>query len=232
MDATQDRLRAVDEHLRALSQLRPSRKYAGSHSAKGARTVQAILKAAEEVFTESGHAGLSLRQVAARSGVTVGNLNYYFPSKRALLDAMLRESLADFVDAHIAPVLAENITPMEALLRVVEFYVRNGREKHRLFFQIWGFAASDEEARAIVAELYRSVGRFIRRLIKAANPALSDDEARRAVISIFSIEEGMKLFVGLAPEGDQSMHYAEAEIRRLTRQIVAGENAGATEGVR
>ncbi|MBI1393940.1 MAG: TetR family transcriptional regulator [Alphaproteobacteria bacterium] len=227
MDATEDRLKAVDEHLRALSRMRPSHGYAGTHSAKGARTVQTILKAAEEVFTEVGHAGLSLRQVASRSGVTVGNLNYYFPSKRALLDAMLRESLADYVDAHIAPVLAEDITPMEAFLRVVEFYVTNGRERHRLFFQIWGFAASDDDAKDLVAELYRAVGRFMRRLIKAANPNLSDDEARRAVVSIFSIEEGMKLFIGLGPEGDQSLHYAEEEIRRLAQRIVSGDIARA-----
>ncbi|MEM9262747.1 MAG: TetR family transcriptional regulator, partial [Pseudomonadota bacterium] len=178
MTATQDRLTAVEEHLRALSLMRPSLKYAGEHSAKGARTVKAILTAAQDVFTEVGHAGLSLRQVAARSGVTVGNLNYYFPSKQALLDAMLRESLADYVDGHIAPMLAENISPLEALVRVIDFYVRSGRETHRLFLQIWGFAASDEGAKELVAELYRSVGRFIRQLIMAANPELTQDEAR------------------------------------------------------
>ncbi len=220
MTPTDDRLAAVDEHLKTLSRQRPSLKYAGAHSAKGARTIHAILKAAEDVFTEYGHAGLSLRQVAARSGVTVGNLNYYFPSKRALLDAMLRESLADYVDAHIEQVSGDDVSPMEALQRVVAFYMRTARERHRLYFQIWGFAASDEDAKELVAELYRSVGRFIRALIAAANPDLSDEEARRAVITIFSLEEGMKLFIGLSPEGDPTLEYAEEEVQRLTLQIV------------
>ncbi|MEO1014142.1 MAG: TetR family transcriptional regulator [Pseudomonadota bacterium] len=223
MTPTNSRLAAVvDEHLRPLSRQRPSLQFAGAHSAKGARTIHAILRAAEEVFTEYGHAGLSLRQVAARSGVTVGNLNYYFPSKRALLDAMLRESLADYVDAHIDQVFGEDISPMEALQKVVAFYMRTARGRHRLYFQIWGFAASDDDARLLVADLYRSVGRFIRALIAAANPALTDDEARRAVITIFSLEEGMKLFIGLSPADDPTLSHAEEEIQRLTRQIVGG----------
>ncbi|MGF1544585.1 MAG: helix-turn-helix domain-containing protein [Parvularculaceae bacterium] len=86
---------AIQDHLQAIRAQRPSIVSAADRSAKGARTISIILAAAREVFVDSGHAGLSLRKVAERAGVAVGNVNYYFASKRELLDAMLREILAD-----------------------------------------------------------------------------------------------------------------------------------------
>lgn len=104
---------------------------------------------------------------------------------------------------------------------MVTFYVANGRSTHALFLQIWGFAGVDADARELVRELYRSIGQFIFFLVKASNPALSDEAAQRAVIQIFSLEEGMKLFFGLAGADDDPAPTAENDIRDLTRSILA-----------
>ncbi|MEZ5914983.1 MAG: hypothetical protein R3C42_05085 [Parvularculaceae bacterium] len=73
---------------------------------------------------------------------------YYFDSKRALLEAMLKEALADYVEAHIRQFDEGRDAPIDILLDVLHFYVSNARRTHYLFFQIWGYAASDETARA------------------------------------------------------------------------------------
>ena len=49
----------------------------------GAR--QQIVRAAAESLLENGYAGTSVRAIASRAGVAIGNLQYYFPTKSELL---------------------------------------------------------------------------------------------------------------------------------------------------
>ena len=44
-----------------------------------------IVRAAAESLLENGYAGTSVRSIAARGGVAVGNLQHYFPTKSQLL---------------------------------------------------------------------------------------------------------------------------------------------------
>src|SRR5438270_8379627 len=44
-----------------------------------------IVRAAAESLLESGDAGTSVRSIASRAGVAIGNLQYYFPTKSELL---------------------------------------------------------------------------------------------------------------------------------------------------
>jgi AcrR family transcriptional regulator len=46
---------------------------------------EGIVKAAAESLLENGYAGTSVRSIASRAGVAIGNLQYYFPTKSELL---------------------------------------------------------------------------------------------------------------------------------------------------
>lgn len=208
------------DFLESLRAERPSVRLAADRSAKGGQTVAAILKATRAVFVREGHAGLTMRMVAEEAGIVVGNISYYFQTKRELLEAMLREELADYVEAHVKQFEPDGQDPMEILLNVVEFYVQNGRSSYRFFYQMWGYAGSENYARELVRDLYRPIGRFIYRLVKAANPSLDHTQIRRIVLQIFCLEEGMKLFIGMGPDDDVALLNAEADIRDLTRRIV------------
>src|SRR5215211_8227405 len=56
-----------------------------------------ILRAAEEVFAEKG-AGASTEEVAARAGVAIGTIFRHFPTKDALLAAIMKRLLARLVE--------------------------------------------------------------------------------------------------------------------------------------
>lgn len=211
---------AIQTYLEELRRNRPSVVLAAARSPKGANTIGTILKAARNVFIRDGHAGLTMRKVAAEAGVVVGNVSYYFPSKRALLEAMLREELADYVEEHIRQFETDRDSPLDILLNVVTFYVANGRTSYAFFYQMWGYAGSDESAKQLIRELYRPIGRFIYYLVKAANPSFSDARVRQIVLQIFSLEEGVKLFIGMGPENDGALRTAERDIRDWTRRIV------------
>lgn len=213
-------LAVIGAYLEELRRARPSVVMAATHSPKGAQTAIAILKSARTVFIREGHAGLSMRMVAEEAGVAVGNVSYYFTSKRVLLEAMLKEELAAYVEEHIRQFEASSDSPIEILLNVVEFYVSNARLSHRFFFQVWGYAGSDDGARALVSELYRPIGRFVLSMVRAANPGLSEVRARQIVLQIFALEEGMKLFIGMGPDADLALKTAERDMREATRRLI------------
>ena len=185
-------------------------------------TAQKILKSARIIFIQDGHAGLSLRKVADHAGLSVGNLSYHFPTKKTLIHALLNEALLDYIASHLALFGDGDAEPIEILQKVVQFYVTNARVTHGFFYQLWGFAGSSEEARTLVRDLYRPIGRFIYYLVRASNQSLSDADIRRVTLQIFSLEEGYKLFIGLGSEDDPALASAEVDIRELTRKLVMG----------
>lgn len=225
MDAKVERdkgrgIATIRTYLEELRKNRPSVVLSESRSAKGGQTTAAILKAARAVFLREGHAGLSLRKVADEADMAVGNVNYYFATKRELLEAMLREELAEYVEAHIRQFEGDRDPPIEILLNVVSFYVSNARESHPFFYQMWGYAGSDPAARELIRNLYRPIGRFIYYMVKAARPDLTDRRIRQIVLQIFSLEEGIKLFIGMGPDDDPALKTAERDIRELTERII------------
>ena len=51
-----------------------------------------LLDAAEELFARKGYDATTTREIAAKSGDTLGTLNYHFGSKRNLLERILQDN--------------------------------------------------------------------------------------------------------------------------------------------
>ncbi|MEV3859865.1 ScbR family autoregulator-binding transcription factor [Streptomyces sp. NPDC050095] len=58
-------------------------------------TRESILRAAAEVFDESGYAGASINRILERAGVTAGSLYFHFKSKEALARVVIQEQAND-----------------------------------------------------------------------------------------------------------------------------------------
>lgn len=102
---------------------------------RGDRTRARILKVAEQLFSEHGIDGVSMRELVARSKVNLSSVNYYFGSKDALFEqvfARRAEVITDrrlklLADCRVAadqPPLVEQI--LEAFLRPVMESDREG----------------------------------------------------------------------------------------------------------
>ena len=66
-----------------------------SRSDRKLATRREILTAARALFSESGWEGTTTREVAGRAGVAIGTVFLHFPDKSALLEAALREQIAE-----------------------------------------------------------------------------------------------------------------------------------------
>jgi len=76
----------------------------------GSRTTQLrILRAALDLFNEHGSAAVSANRIAARCGISKGNLQYHFHTKREIIAAVFQlavnEMDAGWYQDHLAPTL-------------------------------------------------------------------------------------------------------------------------------
>lgn len=77
-------------------------------------TRELIVRAAADSLLEQGYAGTSVRAIAARAGVAIGNVQYYFPAKSELLVEAWRHLTLRSVD-ELRQVLNQLTDPLEVL---------------------------------------------------------------------------------------------------------------------
>ena len=80
-----------------------------------------ILAVAAALFGERGYASTSLRVIASAVGMTPPALYWYFPSKQAILHALLHETLFNFTEAVEAEVVGSQ--PEDRLRQYVRAHV-------------------------------------------------------------------------------------------------------------
>jgi AcrR family transcriptional regulator len=105
----------------------------------------AIVEAAWDVVRSDGLAGLSLRELAKRAGITTPTVYAYFASKNAIYDAMFGQAAADFAERMSEPYVGEDPPAILAagVRRFLEFCTSD-TARHQLLFQrtIPGFEPS------------------------------------------------------------------------------------------
>src|SRR5438034_2858690 len=73
-----------------------------------------IIHAAADSLLENGYSGTSVRSIASKAGVAIGNLQYWFPTKSELLVAAWRYLTARSV-AELRTALNQLTDPLEVL---------------------------------------------------------------------------------------------------------------------
>src|SRR5947207_4583094 len=89
-----------------------------SRTPKGARTRAAILEAALALFDQRGYEETTMRAIAERAGVALGNAYYYFRSKEHLIQAFYGRTHEEHLVAS-TPILEKQRTLKARLLGVM-----------------------------------------------------------------------------------------------------------------
>ena len=136
-----------------------------------------ILSLVRQAFVEKGFDGASMQDLAKTAGMSVGNFYRYFPSKAAIIQALIQadhaEVLEAFASVHQAP------QPMVALRHLVHLRLADncvGKDSN-LWSEIEAAARRNPEIGAAVQQMGGAVsGAFI--AVFAAETGLTENEAR------------------------------------------------------
>jgi AcrR family transcriptional regulator len=121
-----------------------------------------LLDAAEKLFAQKGFDGTSIRDIAARSGDTIGTLSYHFGSKDALLSEVVRRrfhALGEMRRDMYRAIRAERTPDLEDVIRcIVEPFVERalrGEEEWHSYIGLLGrmMYAHDKDQAAEIADL-------------------------------------------------------------------------------
>jgi AcrR family transcriptional regulator len=156
------------------STVRPSGPAARPLRADARRNHARILQAADAIFAAEGPSA-STDEVARRAGVAIGTVFRHFPTKEALLEAVVVERLRSLVEEARSQSSADD--PGAAFFAFFAQWVELGATKHALAEALAG-AGVDVEAvqckyAGVVDELHGAVEALLRRAQRAG--AVRDD---------------------------------------------------------
>src|SRR5436853_3044541 len=159
--------------------------------ARAQRTVDVLLKAAAQVFARRGYAGATTNHIAERAGVSIGSLYEYFPSKDAILVALLEHHVheGEAVLARAAAEIAGAPLSLAAMVRhlakaMVELH-GNERDLHRVLFEE---APLSRQTRALLAAMEARITERVELLLRARPEVTVPNPTIAAAIVVKTVE--------------------------------------------
>ncbi len=132
--------------------------------AKSAISSQQIIDAAIRVLARQGYARTSLLEIAKEAGMSKGALHYHYPTKEALIHAVL-ETACNVVQARTLQAWSPSDNPFEALRKSLEelWATRVERTNEALVVaDLLALSLYDESLRPKLAEFYELGAQQIR----------------------------------------------------------------------
>lgn len=105
-------------------------------TARGEKTLQSIIEAAETVFNEKGYNGSTIKDISAEAGVSVGTIYIYFVDKKSIYDHLLLEYskyIRRKISKRIAGINSRKEIEREGLLVFLEIV----KKKPHMYNIIW-----------------------------------------------------------------------------------------------
>ena len=180
------------------------------------------MRAAIEVMGEDGYDGASIRDMAARAGVSVAALYYHFPSKHDLLLEFVGEAL-DVTLARIERRIARHTNPIAQLEEIVGTIIWSNL--HDDFARSAAYVVSSEYTRlnppdrAAIEVKRKALLDLVEGVVRdgVAKRKCKTDEPREAARAIVTLAQST---VGVAHEIDRSLDEVIALYQRFAVALV------------
>jgi AcrR family transcriptional regulator len=164
---------------------------------KGRGRAQEILHTARGLLAAEGYAALSMRRVAGAAGISLSNLQHYYPDKDALLEALLLYTMDVFqykIDAIAEAMPAA--APIERFLSTMDMFLEELTDPvtHALFFEIWALASHNAFASKLMDKMLARERKTVVNMLRTLNPALDEAQCTERAILMVAQVEGLMLF--------------------------------------
>ena len=185
---------------------------------KGLGRALDILHAARSLLAAEGYAGLSMRRVAAEVGISLSNVQHYYQSKDALLEALLLYTMELFqqkMDSISAAM--QEAAPVERFLSTSDMFLEEITDPvtHAIFFELWALASRNAFASRLMDKMLTRERKAIFHLIRGLNPAINDEQyMQRAILMVAQIE-GLMLFRLNKTERRDEFLAVQASVRKV-----------------
>jgi AcrR family transcriptional regulator len=167
--------------------------------ARSQQRVNHILDTAESIFAEAGYEHTTTNAIAAQAGVPIGSLYQFFPSKEAILNALI-ERYAGEMNALLHDPSLDALPMAEAVNQLVDRLAIYD-STHAGFKMI--LAAS-----GIADSMHNQIVSHVDEMLARRFPALAVDCRRRGALIAVAIVKGLMQLSG-SPESSDSMQSSE-----------------------
>jgi AcrR family transcriptional regulator len=157
-----------------------------------------ILEAALDLLVEEGATAFTLRGIADRCGLKVGNVSRHFPRKEMLVQVFLDDLLHPEKRPIKGDIREMDMPPDEALALIISgsLDLIKTKKMTRLFTELWAMANHNEFVAERVEMIYRYVHELIESYVAKLNPALSSADVEVVALYISASIEGTTMLAG------------------------------------
>lgn len=126
-----------------------------------------ILEAVHSTFVEKGFDGASMQDLARAAGMSVGNFYRYFPSKAAIVEALIALDLAE-MEADFLTVL-QSATPLMSLREMMQLRLaeKQTQEDGQLWAEITAASLRKPEICQAACAMEAQIATFLNRIFAA-----------------------------------------------------------------
>jgi TetR/AcrR family transcriptional regulator len=190
------------------------------HKAKGEGRVRQILHVGRLLFATEGYSGFTMRTVAARASMKLGNLQHYYKTREQLLQAVLEQVMFSYDGHYLRLPGAQNGSPQKRFTAIIRFLIEDLKNPltSGTFMELWALAERHKFAAAIMDKMYSHHRKNIAALIHDLNPKLSGPERARRAALIATQIEGLNLLLARGKPKHQELKGLENEaVRWMTK---------------
>lgn len=171
----------------------------GDRKTKGERRRAEVLQIARAQLIDRGYDAFSMREVAAGLGTKLGHIQYYFPTRHDLLEALVREEYRMNLEAidEIAGKEPPSTATLEAVVRkLVDVWMSEGA---RIYVIMPFLALQEERFRALNREVNDDFTQTLQMILRHTHPADEDDVRMSKARMITAVMDGGLLQGDTAP---------------------------------
>lgn len=167
-------------------------------SSRGSKTVDMILQAAVQVLIDEGYSAFTLKRIAERCNLQIGNVTRHFPRKEMLVQSLLQEVLNLSEELLKSRVYESGMSAEEALALVITGTMEGAKTKGttHLLTELWAMSNHNEFVAERMESLYQYVHTLIGSFVKQLNPMLDADEVEAVSLFINAAMEGTTVLAG------------------------------------
>lgn len=185
-----------------------------------------ILEATRVLLSEKGYDKLSLRKIAAITGIHLKTLQHYFPTKEILIKSTL-EYVISLYDKKVQEISTHSSDPEKNFNNYIKYLIEDTKniQTAGFFYQLWAMSHVDEKTNNIMNKMYLDHTNNIENLIEALNSDMGDHMRKQRAVMISALIEGMMLFVGYGKKRPKNTAHIEKEIVALCTNLAVSNDS-------